>query len=179
MFLAPLKIGGVAVVCVECSPCPVFEHTIEEASVRNPTRPSSARDPSSQPCHDAASVSGEVRLGEMRRENADATADVEPHPTGRDDTAVVHVGCCDTTDGEPVSPMDVRHGVRGADDPGKMGHVRYLVESAVLSRLCDECLVCKHDAWDAHPTGARDLPPIRVTTLQLHDPIIPHRGRSR
>ncbi len=75
--------------------------------------------------------------------------------------------------------MDVRHGIRRADDARKIRHVGDLVERSVLLYMGHERFAGKHDPWNSHPTGTRNLPPIRVTTLQLHDSIISPQDRFR
>ncbi len=67
-----------------------------------------------------------------------ATADVETHPAGRHDAAVVDIRRRHPADGESVAPMDVGHGERGLLYPGQVGHIGHLVQRTVGQHLVHE-----------------------------------------
>lgn len=45
-----------------------------------------------------------------------------------------------------------------------------------MSLSCER-LIGEHDTRDAHSAAEENLPKVRVTTLQFHDPVMPDRGR--
>ena len=83
------------------------------------------------------------------------------------------VGGRHPADREAVAPVDVGHGVGGADDPGQGGHVRHLLHRLVLDRPGEQSR-WRHDDPARFHVPDRDLPDRR-----LQPPRLRHRGRPR
>src|SRR5512147_3310860 len=72
------------------------------------------------------------------REEPHPAVDIETNSPGRDDP-LLKGECGNPPDGEPVSPVNIRHGKGMADDPGKSRHVCQLLDGARLQGLPQRC----------------------------------------
>jgi hypothetical protein len=113
----------------------------------------------------APAGSGWNRTGDLVDERLEAVAEVvrvvrqseEPHAAvdvvadaaGRDG-AVGELHRGDTTHGEPVPLMDVRHGERCAHDPGERGYVLKLLQRPIATHRLEQLAVGEDPRGDAH-----------------------------
>jgi hypothetical protein len=81
-----------------------------------------------------------------------------PTPPCGHDTAMIGIERRDSTDGKTVTPMGIRHGVRGLHDSRKRCDVYGLLEDLVI-HVADEVLVGVNNG--PHPHGAVWLDPPR------------------
>jgi hypothetical protein len=136
----------------------------------DPFRADATRDPLPQPDAQLRQEVFHLRQRQIAAEQAYAAADVEPDPTGRDHAAGVHIGRGDAAHREAVAPVDVRHRVRGPDDPGKRCDVCDLLQRAIVPRLGDAGVIGEHAPRHAHTADLTDrhFPLERSNTQRLH-----------
>jgi len=94
--------------------------------------------------------------------------DVEAHPSRRDDTTPGHVRGGDTPDREAITPVHVRHGIRGLDDAWQRRHVGHLMQGPVRDDVREQRTGREHHPGDAHLPHRVDPPPEGCFFDQVH-----------
>ena len=133
----------------------------------------SRRDVPVELVHEVVLPVADVLEGEVGLDETDSAVDIESYASGGDRSRVgVHGG--DPSDGESVSPVDVRHGHRAPDDPGEAGDVGGLLGGVVGTDAGDHRLVGVDYRVGPHADGFvhGDLPPVVVESVQL--PLVCH-----
>ena len=92
---------------------------------------------------------------------AGKAVDVKTVSSGREYAFVV-IECRNAPDGEPVSPVDVRHRHGAADDPRHRRDVRNLLRSKVLADLVDHLRIREDQAIRPHLGLVRSRDEVRV-----------------
>src|SRR5262249_7315579 len=77
---------------------------------------------------------------QVARQESDPARDVEADAAGGHHAAPLDVGGSHASDREAVAPVDVWHGIAGADDTRKVGHIRNLLQGAVGSERREQIL---------------------------------------
>jgi hypothetical protein len=172
-LLAPFEVALRSVAGGEGRTGALAEDVVEKRTVRDRSPPQSTWDPGVEFRHDPVAVTTEVRLNQIRREQPDATADVESNAAGRDDTTGGDVGGGHASDREPVAPVDVGHGDRSRHDSGQVCHIGHLLDRPVLCGFHHERFRGEDQTGDVHTAAPRDLPSGVVDTSQLHVSIMP------
>ena len=117
---------------------------------------------------------------EPRPHQPHAAVDVEADAARRDHTVGLVHGR-DAADGEPVAPVDVRHGDAGVDDAGQRGDVGHLLQRLLVARLLEQARVRVHASGHAHLVLAGDLVDVLARPLDAHGrgPAPPAAARRR
>jgi hypothetical protein len=93
---------------------------------------------------------------QVRPDEPHTARDVESDAPRGNHTVVFGIHRRHAADREAIPPMDVRHGERSGHDAGERGHVRHLLDRAVLDGLRHEVLRGEHDARNPHPEDRTD-----------------------
>src|SRR5690606_9978625 len=119
-LLASIQIPLTALALLHYVPRAAGEHPLQFATaLHGPDRAFAgpARRLPGQCVHQLVADLRELRTAEVCTEQSDTARDVEADTAGRDHSPGTDVRSRHTTDREAISPMDVRHGIGGADDP--------------------------------------------------------------
>ena len=141
--------------------------------------PHAARDVLEAGVRQGPEVRPHLGFRQVRPDEPYAAVDVVSDPSrGNHPVLVVEGG--DPADRKPVSPMDVRHRHRLADDPRHRRHVGDLFRSPVLAEQREQRLIDEDEAVRPHFTfvGPRDLVSKAVHLFQGTVPAFDHWHRE-
>ena len=155
------------------------QHAVEvgplEAQLSGLAHP--GRDRARELVHEGLPAPVQLRLGERKREQADAAVDVVADAAGGHDP-VRHLERGDAPDREAVALVDVRHRQGGADDAWERRDVRELLEREVLPDRVEELGVREDARRNAHagPLLRGDLPERLVDPDEIRHRAPPSRA---
>src|SRR5690606_123935 len=170
-LLASIQIPLTALALLHYVPRAAGEHPLQFATaLHGPDRAFAgpARRLPGQCVHQLVADLRELRTAEVCTEQSDTARDVEADTAGRDHSPGTDVRSRHTTDREAISPMDVRHGIGGADDPRQRRDVGHLLQRPIPGSLGQQPLRREDHARHAHVAGRVDPEPVRRLLDQLH-----------